>query len=256
MSTDRPDVRSQKNAEHRQNRIDDVQPDSLKQIDDLLSLCGPVVDGYINNRLSVHLHACAVLGTDNSITCEFCIRYAQVSTAELDILDTAERRKCCIDAMLRAHSKQESAMLIDILELLKQPKPVRYCCIPSVIRLQALDDCLDRKGDISDSAESASIEPIGRYKDGKHGLSRLFIRQRSSVRNREVIDQMIQHTPEIVEAVTDQLGNQTWRLVDSIKPNDIVSSFRIDFVRDSVRVSQLPTGNLINKRLQVLICPI
>jgi hypothetical protein len=256
MSTDRPVVRSQKNAEGGQNHIDDVQPDSFKQIDDFSSLCGPIVDGYINNRLSIHLHACAVLGTDDSITCEFCIRYAQISTAELDILDTAEGRKCCIDAMLRAHGKQESAMLIDILELLKQPKPVRYCCIPSVIRLQALDNCLNHRGDISDSAKSAAIEPIGRFKDGKHGLSRLFIRQRSLVRNGEVIDQMIQRTPEIMEAVTDQLSNQTWRLVDSIKPNDIISSFRIDFVRDNVRVSQLPTGNLIYKRLQVLICPI
>jgi len=256
LNSDRPEF-SKKLSQWRNDRIDNVGTDAIEQKKHLPSVSGGIRDHYKHNRLGIHFHAdCVVDDAEGAITGEFCIAFTGVSNAKLNLPNSGIRRRTKIDPSLTANCEQQRAMLIDVLEFLKLPEPLRRSGLPSVIRLQSLHDCARPWTDMLDFPATPGSKSGFGLENGKGRFRGFLIRQARLVSESQCVDEMIERAPEIVETITDNLGNTTWRAIDGLKSSDIISSFSVDLGSDDIRVIFAPTSKLIVQRLQVLTRPL
>src|SRR5271170_5746330 len=101
-------------------------------------------------------------------------------------------------------------MLVDVLKPLQYPERMTQCVLPSVVRLQSLDDCQSRIGNIFETTRSTRIESEFLNENGEGGLGRFFIRQLPPMAQGESVDEMVETTPEIVKAVSDERSDIVW----------------------------------------------
>jgi hypothetical protein len=121
------------------NALDTVQHSNRRPV---AGLSESVREQYLNMRLELHLHALASVYVNESITGDFCLCYKSRADGPFnkllaDVLAVREGGSLKV-----AHSDQNTSVLIDVLQLIEKPERMERGVIPSVVRLQSLDDCL------------------------------------------------------------------------------------------------------------------
>jgi hypothetical protein len=255
LKNDKPDSNSKQRAQFGDYFGPDVKSDAAKRRQHVAPFSGGIAEGYVGGHFDIHLHARAVLRIDEPITGDLCIVFRCVNDRlEFHQLQGATIGIVQRDFPLIDWNQQQSAMLVDVLKFLQEPEPMRHRCIPSVIRLQGLNDCLSRTAEKGDPSQASRSEAILVSKNRERDLRRFLIRERAPILERERVRQMIEARPEIVEAITDSGGNIGWQVI-KFDPNDIVAGLSVDLFKDAVRLTATPCREILFEHLEVVICP-
>ena len=144
----------------------------------------------------------------------------------------------------------EVAVLVDIIEVLKNPKGMEKGVWPVVVRLQPLDDCLSRCINKADFVKSASTRWPAASTDRAQELGVLPV-------NREL--EMVKRRAKVVDYLANQHAEE-WRrvLVDLDGDREVVVSvpFRIELSAESLRVRVQETPHFLVKGIQLFACPL
>jgi hypothetical protein len=266
IANDRPGFGLKLAAQRWQDNRGDKRVNGSQRHNDIEPFCGPIDEAYIEGRFEIHVHARAVFSADAFVPYELCavFKYAHGNC----VLRSKNRKLGNSDAKLTAgryldlaaglysDCHQKGTMLVDVMKLIEKPEPLEFGGIPSVVRLQFLDDCLGSWTDIPDSALTAFQKTITVSKDRESGIDRLVIGECPRMPNSQTVDEMIQGTPKIVETIANDRQMGSRRGLDALKPEDIITSIRIDVVADRIWVTTGPPLNPCLEVLQVLTRPL
>jgi hypothetical protein len=255
MSADRPVFSSGQPAQLGEDDFYNMVLDSIQNRDNDASFCGSVAERYDKGRLEIHLHTAAIAYTHAPIAGDFCLAFKRAEVAAgLKQFHSSVWRNRRFCTSIDANRNQQFAVLVDVLKVLKQPERMRSRIIPSVIRLQVVDDCLRSWANMLDLAFPPASKPIFAFEDGERSLRHFRIRQARLIGKRQRIDKMIQGRSEIVETIPDDLGNNRWRRTAEFSADDIIASVRVQIVGDRIRTSFNPPIDLRPEKLQVVTC--
>jgi hypothetical protein len=158
---------------------------------------------------------------------------------------------------LNSRDTDERTMLVDYIEFVKQPEPMRLKSIPSVIWLQTLDNCLGTWIDMPELARRFLLELIGGVefmKNREFGFSGERIGKRAFVKVlRQGKNRMIEATSQVVQAVSDDRRNPRGRPKIASESDYIKSSFWVELVGEGVGFFHNPLIDCGCTALQVLV---
>jgi hypothetical protein len=145
-------------------------------------------------------------------------------------------------------------MFVHVIKLVELPERIGRELIPSVVRLQTLDDCLRVWMDAPDFVSAFSHRHLPIPEDGEFQPPRSTFGQRvdADVGEREFIDEVIEGRAEIMEAIPD---DETKLLRDGFREFEIdvlLAARSVEMTNVSVRFSLSPLTNLRLKSVQVV----
>jgi len=221
---------------------------------DEFSARGSVAEDYLKRRVDLHFHAAGTIQRDTLIAGNYCLslRKRECAAPSKRHLTRAVRHlRTSTDC--REEGDEQSPMLVDVIQLVEKPERMRRR-ISSVVRLQSLDDCLRTWGKISYATRALLLETCKVFEDWECSDYRFRVRQRSlHVFDGKRMNQVIQRRPEIVETISNKGKNNRWRRSAHLSVDDIISTFRVEFVGDEIRTTFSPTAKFYPQFFQMLI---
>lgn len=191
IRTDRPVSNLQQLAKRRDNVPLDAVGDTLKDGTDRRLLSGSISDEYCNGQIAIHFHALARIYVDTPVAGDFCLLFNAVTEGPFKKILSHVRRDRRSRALMRTNGNEQSTMLVDVFQFLKYPERMRCGLIPSVIRLQSLNDCLRLSADMLDFAHTPTLESRAGLKNGESGFGRFRVRQGRFVLEGKGVNQMV-----------------------------------------------------------------
>ncbi len=125
------------------------------------------------------------------------------------------------------------AMLVPVVEFVQQPE----MRLPTAVRLQTLDDCLNTWSRATDLL-LATGEVFGGTADREGDL--LFVRLRPTGRGREshkLVRQMVKRRAQVVQAITDEDAEERVGMADLSDLEDVLAGVRIVLLRERIKCS-------------------
>lgn len=216
-----------------------VTPDALQDWHDWLAWeRRDLLERYLTLQAQIHLHFGVGLNRGGSVAGDYCaaLHFAPLPDhLELFHFDVSTAQT---DPHATEFGQENGAVLVDAVEFIQLPEGVGSVPLPSLMRLQVLDDCL--------SGWSDAPDPL-RLFVGAHGPVRedrefgaLFVtgRERIRISDCKFERQMIERASEVVDAIPDETTEHAeGQLLD---PYDVAASVRIGFVGEEVRMRFLP----------------
>ncbi len=257
MRIDRPDVLSQETFGSRDDELPNEVDEIVENNHGVLPARGDIAQDYFKGRVELHFHAAGTIQGDTPIAGNYCLSLRKCECATpLKKNLTRTIWYSGTTANWRKKGDEQASMLVDVVQFFKTPKRMR-CRIASVVRLQSLDDCLRTWGKVSYAAQPALLETRAALKDRERSVYRFRIRQRPlEIRDRKRMNQVVERRPEVVETVTDKGENRRWRRSTHLSIDDIIATFRIEFVSDEVRATFSPTAKFYPQFFQMLVRPL
>jgi hypothetical protein len=218
-----------------------------------------VAEAYAQQRIVVHVQFCiGHLGTPN-ITGHFCAVFDRARFKRRAHITNEQERFGGEDAS-RWQNQLEigQAMLVNVGKLVNHPQGVRCEIFPSLVRLQLLDDCLRSWVDAPDFVTTFPFFHRPVPKDGKRQPPSAAIGDGTNVqiRDREFVDEIVQSGADIVDAIANDEGELSGRLLGNVNPDDVLAGIRIRFVDKAVWLSFAPPLPFGVKAYQVLPRPL
>lgn len=222
--------------------------------------CRPLPEGYAEGQEGVHVHlrveTLGKSGDAGGIGCNLCavfVRAYSDTDAAGQVGRTGEVGEGT-DGHLR---NVRHSMFVHVGKLVELPEGVRRERIPSVVRLQPLDDCLRVRVDAPDSLlAGARTHGLG-AKDGELRVFDELGRGRVAMTgDNEIVDEIVQSGAEVVETVAD---DETQLCGDWLRESDVhelLAALAVDMTVVSVRLSLSPLTNLSVKSVQVMGGPV
>ncbi len=256
MGTDRPDRSGKKSrTELRENLSDDIVSNTSERGDDLAPFCGPILEGYVNNHIEIHLHA-NVFRT-RFVMEDFCLAFAGARTP--DGFKPFRGKRSSIgridtQTFIDGNERQQGAVLVDIRQLIQKPQPITPKILPSVVRLQGTDDCLRTWMDAPDNAFAflSIFLNAGAYR--KTNLASNVVRERFSFKQlSQGKDQVVEDRSKIIEAIANKRRDLRRKGLKPFDADDIKSSIRVELIDEIISVVFTPPSQLRLQGFQVLI---
>lgn len=129
--------------------------------------------------------------------------------------------------------------------------------IPSVVRLQSLDDCLGVGMDAPDHGLALLVEPILGSEDGELGVVGDALGHLGSLMSeREFKGKVVQGAPEIVKAISDDGRERDGPRLDDLGPDALAAALDVRLGPHSTRIALTPDSLLRLYALQVFGGPV
>lgn len=173
--------------ESRQDVLPDFTSDLVQNTTYIGTICNSLVKGYKAGNISIHFHLASLKGE------KFCLMAGSHPVLQ--------------DKAASELSEQYSPMLVDVAEFIQNPDNSVFPLIPSVVRLQFLDDCHSLFGNSGETPSPLSIlKTFGCSTDGKRiSCSGFILRGKHKLPH-----QIVQRRTEVLEAVSDNQRNHGW----------------------------------------------
>lgn len=171
-----------------------------------------LVDHYAMGDIEVHLHFSPLEGVGNKQSGHYCavlhravlhgfVPNTRVSAVDTDYGCQGDLKNC-----------MDFAVLIDVVQLSQRPEWLRSGVLPSVVRLQGLNDCLYFRGD--------RVEPFGLVGNGivpnGEADSLWSGRRVSFIEDRGEPNGVVESPSKILKTVTEKIGDvRQWWTADS-----------------------------------------
>jgi hypothetical protein len=124
---------------------------------------------------------------------------------QADVKDVGTRRENETSGTLRLSSSREKSVLVAVSKTVEHPKPVGGLSIPSMVRLQPLDNCLHHWRDAPDLAHAFAEKIRFTGEDGELRVAGDASRQGTApVGSGEVVDKVVECRAKVVDAVADK----------------------------------------------------
>jgi len=214
-----------------------------------------LLESYVHHETAAHLHFSAV--SRGGITREYCAVVNHVLEQRDVGLSAIGVSNGDVGVSGYSRSDSEPTVLVNVVQLVQHPqrmKRVIKTLLPSVVRLQSLDECRDS---IRDAVEPLHFMylmrvPLAGVSDREHGLGAWKLSVPGGVGQNERVDDMVQGRPKIVNAITDQHSDDR-RRVGHLGDDVVVASFRIELGESAAIVSyEAPDHSL--SYLKVFVC--
>lgn len=174
-----------------------------------------VAERYREQKFLIHVH-CRDIGIHESEVGavidlhEYCATFNSACRANRMGVQPDSRHQLGnieSDGVRRPTRNMDGSMLVDVVHLTKNPEGITFHCdIPSVIRLQSLDDCLRFWRDAPDLVKrlpfsaTPSVERVALIADRESG--RIVIREFSGIASiRDGVNDVVQGRPEVVNDI-------------------------------------------------------
>ena len=210
----------QKHSKRRDNVGDDVVVDVDQALDCVFTVHdASASERYLNNREELHVHFLAPINRLRIVSNYYCLVFNK-SSVHLEA--RGDKRHISASAGYESSAARmkkgdwQQTMFVDVRQIVQLPEGMRCVIIPSVVRLQTLDDCLGRWVYPTNLRDTGAIEhmpsraeiplPILIPEDGELGLLRYILRERDRVLRGEGISEMVKCAPEPMENLADHKG--------------------------------------------------
>jgi hypothetical protein len=149
-------------------------------------------------------------------------------------------------------------MLVDTVKLVEHPEVMGAVAIPSMVRLQVLDDCSGPRVDPANLPVKFTLGRRPRPKDRELRLGLHRRRQGAGVRDGKRVGEVIESAAEAVGDLSRIERDAVRHFARKLHPADVLTSFgfRIVIFPDSIGIGFEPGGDLRFERIQVFDRPI
>ncbi len=210
------------------------------------------IEGYIEGEVEVHLHFLVRINGCGSVPRKFCAVLqregdrGQVKGNEVKVFSTeAEPNKS------RSGHMSEAMFIISVKHM---ETPQRVCCnIPSVVRLQALDNCLTGWIDHPKLPLPPAVKLGASLGNKELTVLGDWLRERSTLPfEGELIHGIIKAGPEVMDTLSDEDSPFGRRLLPNHGSNHILPGIGVEFVRGAVSILFDPPLDHEREGVQVL----
>ena len=261
IRTDRPDSDAllQKWAQQVHDLVPNMLYDSAKCFGHRIPLRGCVCENYVEKRIELHLHALASVCAGGAVTCnqDICIRFKRCGCPSMPEFPQDVSLHATTKAALFVCGKcnKKRAMFIDIGQFVKQPERMDSSPIlrlPSLIRLQSLDDCLRGWRHMPDRTHPIACVKSGFRENRELSLFSGGKRQATAVRFRQSKGEMIKRGPNIIEAISYEHGKSRRRSAGSSDANRIFLPIQIELMGNLIGFIAQPSPEFVIHGAQML----
>jgi len=187
--------------------------------DDFARRRATVTEDYLRGRVGIHAHlSVRVVGSSDPAR-DYCVRY-QVDSGRLNIVDEDVLRSVSDPSCIISHrlngTHSERAVLVDTVNLVNLPEWVSGVHIPSVIRLQPLDNCRCCRVNATNLLRLCIGARTGLAEDGKLRTHDLIASHADGVIQSECHSQVIESGTQVENAVTDDCGPHRWNGTNTV----------------------------------------
>jgi hypothetical protein len=221
----------------------------------------PLPEEYVEGQQGVHVHLRVEALREGRGTglvgCDLC---AVFKRTKIDVdgsgqVGSVREVSPSADSDLR---DMRRSMFVHVVKLTKHPEGVRRVLIPSIVRLQSLDDCLRSWIDVPDFVTAFALRPFSVAKDRELGSSIEGVRQgaTSLMPDSEFVGEIVEGRAEVVEAVPDDEAEACRDWFGEFDVSELLAALTVDMTDVSVSMSLSPLTNLRVKSVQVVGGPI
>jgi hypothetical protein len=267
-------TRSEVGGQRRYHTLGYVVVDVSENLDDIAALhqFGPGPEDYIDGRYGVHVHLSGRIKGLDPQAGDLCASFertsmgfplaGQLRPVRLLVTDDSyaiEHRSGC----------EQEAVFVHDVEFLEAPEGIEPKAVPTVVRLQRLDDCLrfgmprpdlalpSLKQNSAHGAPSPPVLPPAFIpKDRELGLLDYIKRQRIGIGIGESERQRVEAAPEVVEELTDPQAEVRRRRWYVNVERRIARSVCIRLMRNRTLIRTGPFIDLGLEPFQVLMRPV
>src|SRR5215469_10051932 len=210
-----------------------------------------IVERYKNSSLTVHFHLSELRGEpsieSHSNVTELCAVAQFFVPQERD-----EKRELLVkpfefDFASDGSGQMETFVLVDIMEFVEH----RERLIPSMVRLQSLDQCHSLFGNpIKPMALPSGGEVIGSTTNGECGAVSQFIRR---VAQDEAVNYVVERTADVEEKIADDTSENIRRFRQGHAKNNQIA-LRV-FLSENVAIAVSESAKNVEYRIQMFLCP-
>lgn len=237
----------------------------------LVGNAGGLIESYVQNRIEIHVHLSIGIDGVSAVNREYCVVYNRyLEDLKLPVEpDVGDHVSPDLHSSKFVDHGMEKAVLVDVRQLAELPEGVCVKAVPSVVRLQTLNDCLHRWIDSADLARRRLLEkarastgisaPVFIPEDRELGIALeiLWSTGQGAVRVGQGEGQMVERRADVVEDVADYHGELGGReVVDFDADLVIARGISTALMNDRVMISIEPLQNLLFELRQVVVRPI
>jgi hypothetical protein len=244
----------------------------LQEWDDWLGSHVSIAEDYTNGRLELHAHLAVGIAGNAGPTEYYCINFhfgeINVNVLPLNVGRVTDVELTDFPSRIvrrEGSANCKRAVLVDPIQIVDLPEWMRRICVPSVVRLQRLNNGLGRGCDASDFLRRVlSVIPCG-SENGELGVADLLVSHNGSESFCQGEGQVVERGPQIKQTVADENAQPQWRgvyPVDTHSPSLVSIEdglrrwFRVWLVNSFVGFSIDPSSGLCIQGLEMLTCPI
>ncbi len=267
MNYDNPDLQELRKLGY--GDIADEIVKALKSWDDSLATRrASVTEDYLRGRIGVHAHIKVRIVGASDPPHDYCIRY-QVDTKRFhsedeNILWPVPDPSSAISSRFnRADGKR--AVLVDSVQFVNLPEWVRGGVVPSLVRLQLLDDCTRGRSDTTNLLRFDCRVPRLSAEDGKFRTDDVLIPHIRRESQCECHSQVIESRPEIEKAITNDCAEPQRDGVDALDSESpslmsweqrLQRWFWVWFINDCAGFALDPCADFLIESLDMFACPL
>lgn len=244
--------------ESRQDDVSNVVNELAEDVQDVLIERGTqfasFLQRYVDCELPLHLHFVVALGGKAGQHCAIVKHVGKshdvgVSTAAISQVDVSK--------VGDASSDGKPTVFVDVFECIQDVQRMEFvvkALLPSVVRLQRIDECRHLIGESGESLQLVHLMPVPLQSvaDGEHSSDVRGVRRFLGVSANERIDNMVEGSTKVVDAVPDQQSDNWWRLGQSDDDVDFVR-VRIELFPNAARAMSVPPNHAV-QNLEVFMC--
>lgn len=219
-----------------------------------------LLEAYVQGTTEVHVHfRGAVAGV--AIPEDWCAVFNR-ATDEQSIYDCTMTHCDFRQAFKREQCETERSVLIPVGQLIQLPEWMEECrIIPSIVRLQLLDDCLHLRGDSLETTFASGCEPMFIEADRKRRNFLDLLGQRTSVivNQGKLVNDVVEGGAQVLQTIPDDQGEFSGWLPQGLNVDDVVAAIdalRVELSEDTIGAFFDPPSDFGFKALQVMECPV
>lgn len=189
-------------------------------------------EAYAEKRAEVHIHFRVGYASGTVIQGDYCAVFDR-AISPLDVMraNDAETGGMVGASYGLKQDKMGQSMLVNVRKLVQSPERVGFVFLPSLMRLQALDDCLCTWVDAPDFPFALPRIHNLVPEDWKlRTLSQLGGRRIAVASDNKFIDEVVKGRPKVMQAVAKNEGEIDGRRLNVLNSEDILAHLRIEFM--------------------------
>ncbi len=214
-----------------------------------------VAESYVQGILEIHAHIRFKV-RDSRVAGEFCAAFYRPEDEVRPTFPLALRHKLGRyrkEATGRKHYEMQKSVPVGPSKRMKHPEGVEKESVPSMIRLQSLDDCLC--GGRAPDLERLFREKLVSFREYGEGevLLDLFGER---LREGEGVDEMIEGGAEVVDTLAGDETELGGRGLQEFDPNDLLAAMFLEIDGNEVGMGFDPSSDFGFQLMHVLLCPL
>ena len=231
------------------------------------------LESYIQERSKeLHVHVAARVGGNSVAIQHLCLAFYKTT---IDIHGAGEDdcvSFCAKSIHVHNHrgrmtvGHDQESVLVDVREFVKHPEGIGSKVLPSVIRLQALDDCLRSWMNSANLVEPVTFKHVG---SGTEHALRIFVPEdreltalydiigkRAGIFEGKRVNQVVETSSEVVKNVADQKCERIGgNVLNGYSDTEVIGSFRVSMTAERVMVTVQPLKDVFLQVIQVTMRP-